>query len=262
MSNRDGAPGASSSDGAGGAPGAPPTAPIAGAAVAAGAASPAGYGPPQEPLVADPFPGLRPPGVPAMPWFDAGQLPVATTPPRAASLPPRSRAATGVVLPRKRGTPADLPVSAGSVPPSTPPRAPAPTAVFIGTESPLGTEVKDGKEAEIKGNQEVKGSKEDEGNLLARLAEAMTGINQSIALLSQRLDQVDKEPQTYPQKNLPKEQTDVEKNSEKNFEPLKDIHFKDIDKPSKFDGQHLQIWSQNSTNFLERRDRRWTKLLK
>ncbi len=266
----------SSGDGAGGAPGATP-APAADAvfAAAAGAEPPAGtgppeqpaagYGPPEQPAIADPFPGLRPPGVPAMPWLDnPGQLPTVPTSPRsrASSLPPPVRqGVTGVAPPRlKRGV--EQPVSTGSVPPTTPQQAPK--AVFIGTDSPLGKETQVEKEKEQEGKEAESKSKEKEveGNLLAKLAEAMSGINQSIALLSKRLDQIDKEPVVDPSKAFEMTSQGQNKDSEKDFEPLKDIHFKDIDKPNKFDGQQWSVWSQNFMNFLERRDRRWSKLLK
>ncbi len=112
-----------------------------------------------------------------------------------------------------------------------------------------------------KEKEETKG-KEAEGYLMAKLAEAMTGINQSIALLTKRLDQIDAEPAVVPSVAPGIDPGFSEKGIKKEFEPLKDIHFKDIDKPNKYDGIHLQIWSQNFMNFLERRDRRWSKLLR
>ena len=195
--------------------------------MAAGPAPPAQYGVPEQPVVADPFPGLRPPGVPAMPWFDAGQMPVATTPPRAASLPPQRRiTAPGMALPhRKRAM--DQPVSAGSVPPSTPARAEAAKEVYIGTQSPLGTPI---KEADEKGKQEVtKGKQEEtvEGNLMAKLAEAVSGINQSIVLLTKRLDRVDADPPTSS--TAPQKAPQISQNL---LEPLKEIHLRTSTSPA------------------------------
>ena len=271
----------SSGDGAGGAPGGATPAPVADAALAAaaGAATPAGtgtpvnpaaaYGPPEQSAIADPFPGLRPPGVPVTPWLEnTGQLPTVPASPRsrASSLPPLARrggpgsGGPGLAPPfwqtdpwaiarAKRGV--EKPVSTGpaaEAPPTTPKQAPK--ELFIGTASPLGEETQAEKERKDKEAENKGKEKEVEGTLLAKLTEAMSGIGKSIALLTERLDQIDKEPP----KNLQKD-VDVS-------EPLKDIHVKDIDKPSKFDGQQWQVWSQNFMNFLERRDRRWSKLLK
>ena len=48
---------------------------------------------------------------------------------------------------------------------------------------------------------------------------------------------------------------------EEEVDDLKDIHFKDIEPPTKYDGKGWKTWSQNFKNFLERRDPRWAKVL-
>ncbi len=78
-----------------------------------------------------------------------------------------------------------------------------------------------------------------------KITEVMAGINKSIELLMKRVDQIDG-------KNVKVEA----------IEDLKAIHNKDVDKPAKHDGTQWLSWSADFTAFLERRDRRWGKLLK
>ena len=81
---------------------------------------------------------------------------------------------------------------------------------------------------------------------MKKLTDVMAGINKSIELLMKRVDQID------------------DKGGAKGgaTDALQAINSKDVDKPTKYDGTQWVAWSADFVAFLERRDRRWGKLLK
>ncbi len=104
-------------------------------------------------------------------------------------------------------------------------------------------------EAQSELNQETAddaaGEMKVDGNILKQMAAAVNGINKTIELLAKRMD-------SYDESKAKRDTGDV----------LQGIHSKDVDKPVKYDGKQWAIWSTDFTAFLERRDRRWGKLLK
>ena len=57
------------------------------------------------------------------------------------------------------------------------------------------------------------------------------------------------------------EQLDQEKMKRDDPDKLAQINFKDVEKPAKYNGVGWPLWRSNFSTFLERRDRRWPKLL-
>ena len=126
-----------------------------------------------------------------------------------------------------------------------PERRPATKAqeVHIGTD--------DGEESEA---QSVPSALESEtrdadgqhgGNIMKKLAEAMTGIGKSIELMTKRIELIEDQKKKVEDKD-----------------GLHSINYKDVEKPQKYDGKQWAVWRTDFLNFLERRDRRWPELLK
>ena len=84
-----------------------------------------------------------------------------------------------------------------------------------------------------------------EPDVLKQVAEAMTGISKSIELMNIRIALIEDQRRKVDDPNS-----------------LQSIHYKDVEKPGKYDGQQWTVWRTDFLNFLERRDRRWPELLK
>jgi len=113
-----------------------------------------------------------------------------------------------------------------------------------GESSPLNRETHEDSPVKSVNSHAAKGS--DGENVMDKLAEVMVTINRSIELMSRRMDTLEKgKPQAGDSDT-----------------PLVAIHHKDVDKPSRYDGKNWVVWSSDFMAFLERRDKRWPKLLK
>ena len=86
---------------------------------------------------------------------------------------------------------------------------------------------------------------------LMKIAEAMDGINKTIELLTRRMNQLD--DRRIEGKGDGKGKGDSE--------GLQAINHKDVDKPTRYNGTQWLAWSADFAAFLDRRDRRWSKLL-
>ncbi len=87
----------------------------------------------------------------------------------------------------------------------------------------------------------------DDQNVMDKLAEVMLAINNSMTLMAQRLSTLEGSRATATTSAT---------------EALPAIHYKDVDKPPKYDGKNWTVWSSDFLTFLDRRDKRWSKLLK
>ena len=76
------------------------------------------------------------------------------------------------------------------------------------------------------------------------MSEVVAAIHQQMELMSKRIEMMDDEKQKRDDPNK-----------------LAQINFKDVDKPAKYTGMGWPRWRSNFVTFLERRDRRWPKLL-
>jgi hypothetical protein len=87
----------------------------------------------------------------------------------------------------------------------------------------------------------------DGQNAMEKLAEVMLAVNNSMTLMAQRLSVLEgsRAAATAPAAGA-----------------LPAIHHKDVDKPPKYDGKNWTVWSSDFLTFLDRRDKRWSKLLK
>ena len=123
---------------------------------------------------------------------------------------------------------------------STPTRRP--TVRHIGTtspRSPLGAETNSPDR-----DDENDVNKTDTEKLMGKMSDVIMAMNKQITMLTTRLEQMDEE-----------------KRHRDNPDRLKEINYKDISKPGKYSGTGWSLWSKNFSSFLERRDKRWPKLL-
>ena len=112
----------------------------------------------------------------------------------------------------------------------------------MNSNSPLGKQVKDDDDGN--GNSNGNGQSTGEGKLMEKMGEVIITMNEQISILTKRLEAMDEERK---RKNDP--------------DKLAAINQKDITKPNKYSGTGWVNWSKIFTSFLERRDRRWKKLL-
>ena len=89
----------------------------------------------------------------------------------------------------------------------------------------------------------------EKGDVMDKLAEAVLGIHKSIALLTQRID------------DLGDQRRGRDADQPASSGPLRSISHKDVDKPGKYDGKAWQQWNADFKAFLARRDRRWPAIL-
>ena len=114
----------------------------------------------------------------------------------------------------------------------------------------IGTPKRDDEAESISDNSSLnRETKDDEPankeGVLQQVATAMAGISKSIELMTRRIELIEGQKRRVDDPDA-----------------LQSIHSKDIDKPAKYDGKQWSVWKTDFLNFLERRDRRWTKLLK
>ena len=125
--------------------------------------------------------------------------------------------------------------------PSTPTRRP--TVRHIGTASepcsPLGADLPSPDR-----DDENDVNKTDTEKLMGKMSDVIMTMNRQITMLTTRLEQMDEE-----------------KRHRDNPDKLREINYKDISKPGKYSGTGWSLWSKNFSSFLERRDKRWPKLL-
>ena len=81
-----------------------------------------------------------------------------------------------------------------------------------------------------------------------------------IQQLQEKVDQLTRLPSTQ-RINIGTPVKTGDSDDEEEIDDLKDINFKDIEKPTKYDGKGWNTWSRNFKSFLERRDLRWAKVL-
>ncbi len=184
-----------------------------------------------DPLIYDP------PNTPPQDGGDAGQ--VAQDGVQAGPQQPQPDAPTPVAAAASGPATTSAPAGVAEPPgitvttPTTPIRKPfIPEHIHYG--SPLGTEM----------NADGDGSKTEADKLIHKMSEVILTMNKQIEMLTAKLDKMDDE-----------------KHQRENSDRLKEINFKDISKPSKYSGTGWSLWSRNFASFLERRDRRWSKLL-
>ncbi len=113
-----------------------------------------------------------------------------------------------------------------------------PETFAMNYNSPLDKQTKDDDDGSIDSQSA------NEGKLMKRMGEVIITMNKQITILTERLEAMDEER---------KKKNDPDK--------LAAINQKDITKPNKYSGTGWVNWSKIFTSFLERRDRRWKKLL-
>ena len=99
--------------------------------------------------------------------------------------------------------------------------------------SPLGGQTADGSNG-----------KTDAEKLINKMSDVILTMNKQIEVLTLKLERMDDE-----------------KRARDDPDRLKEINHKDISKPGKYSGTGWTLWAKNFSSFLERRDKRWPKLL-